>query len=80
MTEQEILEQQKELQKQRDHEADLQRLRGFRPIDDTFMRCIYQDNIPLAELMHDFCCSDPDEMKNEMLAEASRYYKENPRR
>jgi len=36
MTEQEILEQQKELQKQRDHEADLQRLRGFRPIDDTF--------------------------------------------
>ena len=26
-----------ELQKQRDHEEDLQRLRGFRPIDDTFM-------------------------------------------
>ena len=23
---------------------------GFRPIDDTFMRCIYQDNIPLAEM------------------------------
>ena len=50
MTEQEILEQQQELQRQRDHEADLQRLRGFRPIDDTFMRCIYQDNIPLAEM------------------------------
>ena len=50
MTEQELQKKQQELQKQRDHEADLQRLRGFRPIDDTFMRCIYQDNIPLAEM------------------------------
>jgi len=50
MTDQELQKQQEELQKQRDHEADLQRLRGFRPIDDTFMRCIYQDNIPLAEM------------------------------
>ena len=50
MTDQELQKQQQELQKQRDHEADLQRLRGFRPIDDTFMRCIYQDNIPLAEM------------------------------
>lgn len=39
----------------------------------------YRGNDPLGELMHDFCCSDPDEMKNEMLAEASRYYKENPK-
>ena len=29
--------------------------------------------------MHDFCCNDPDDMKNAMLAEASRYYKENPK-
>ena len=29
--------------------------------------------------MHDFCCNDPDDMKNEMLAETSRYYKENPK-
>ena len=50
MIEQELQKKQQELQKQRDHEADLQRLRGFRPIDDTFMRCIYQDNIPLAEM------------------------------
>ena len=27
-----------ELQKQKDHEEDLLRLRGFRPVDDTFMR------------------------------------------
>ena len=38
-----------ELQKQRDHEEDLQRLRGFRPIDDTFMRVLFRDNLPLAE-------------------------------
>ena len=38
-----------ELQKQRDREADLQRLRGFRPVDDTFMRVLFRDNLPLAE-------------------------------
>jgi len=37
MTDHELQKQQEELQKQRDHEADLQRPRGFRPIDDTFM-------------------------------------------
>ena len=30
---------------------DLQRLRGLRPIDDDFMRCLFKDNIPLAELV-----------------------------
>ena len=30
---------------------DLQRLRGLRPIDDDFMRCLFRDNIPLAELV-----------------------------
>lgn len=38
-----------ELQKQRDHEEDLQRLRGFLPIDDTFMRVLFRDNLPLAQ-------------------------------
>ena len=38
-----------ELQKQKDHEEDLQRLRGFRPVDDTFMRVLFRDNLPLAE-------------------------------
>lgn len=38
-----------ELQWQKDHEEDLARLRGFRPIDDTFMRALFSNNLPLAE-------------------------------
>lgn len=30
---------------------DLQRLRGLRPIDDDFMRCFFEDNLPLAEFV-----------------------------
>ncbi len=33
------------------HLEDLQRLRDLRPIDDDFMRCLFKDNIPLAELV-----------------------------
>ena len=33
------------------HQEDLQRLRGLRPIDDDFMRCLFKDNIPLVELV-----------------------------
>lgn len=33
------------------HEEDLQRLRGFRPIDDTFMRCLFRDDLPLAQFV-----------------------------
>ncbi len=36
--------------KERERQEDLQRLRGLRPIDDDFMRCLFKDNIPLAEL------------------------------
>lgn len=32
-------------------QEDLLRLRGLRPIDDDFMRCLFRDNIPLAELV-----------------------------
>ena len=39
------------LLQERFHEEDLQRLRGFRPIDDTFMRCLFRDNLPLAQLV-----------------------------
>lgn len=39
----------------------------------------YRGNDSLGDLMHDFSCNDPDDMKNMMLAEASRYYKENPK-
>ena len=38
-----------ELQRQRDNEEDLVRLRGFRPVDDTFMRVLFRNNLPLAE-------------------------------
>lgn len=41
-------EQQMEKKKRQE---DLQRLHDFRPIDDDFMRCLFKDNIPLAELV-----------------------------
>ena len=34
-----------------EHQVDLQRLQSLRPIDDEFMRCLFKDNIPLAELV-----------------------------
>lgn len=37
--------------KERERQEDLQRLRGFRPIDDDFMRCLFKNNIPLVELV-----------------------------
>ncbi len=37
--------------KEREHQEDLQRLREFRPIDDDFMRRLFKDNVPLAELV-----------------------------
>ncbi len=45
-----------ELQKRRglaaeQHREDLQRLRDLRPIDDDFMRCLFKDNMPLAEFV-----------------------------
>ena len=107
--------------KERERQEDLQRLRGLRPIDDDFMRCLFRDNIPLTQhvlriltgkgnltitsvetqadmkrlvgarsicldaygtddeigkLMHDFSCSDPDDMINKELADRTRYFKE----
>ena len=34
-----------------ERQNDLAKLRGLRPMDDDFMRCIFKDNIPLAELV-----------------------------
>ena len=42
------------------HEEDLQRLRGFRPIDDTFMRCLFHDNLPLAQFVLHIITGKPD--------------------
>lgn len=38
-------------QTDKQHQEDLKRLRNLRPIDDDFMRCLFRDNIPLAELV-----------------------------
>ncbi|MCI8983614.1 MAG: hypothetical protein HFG78_14655 [Hungatella sp.] len=42
------------------HQEDLQRLRGLRPIDDDFMRCLFRDNIPLAEFVLRIITDKPD--------------------
>ncbi len=44
------------------HQEDLQRLRDLRPIDDDFMRCLFKDNIPLAELVLRIITDKPDLM------------------
>ena len=41
-------------------QEDLQRLRGLRPIDDDFMRCLFKDNIPLVELVLRIITGKPD--------------------
>ena len=38
----------------------LDRLRRLRPIDDEFMRCIFRDNIPLAQLVLRILIEKPD--------------------
>ena len=51
----------KDLQrKERERQEDLAKLRGLRPIDDDFMRCIFKDNIPLAQLVLSIITEKPD--------------------
>ena len=42
------------------YQEDLQRLRGLRPIDDDFMRCLFKDNIPLAGFVLRIVTDKPD--------------------
>ena len=42
------------------HREDLERLKRFRPIDDTFMRGLFKDNVPLAELVLRIITGKPD--------------------
>lgn len=37
------------------------------------------DTTPLGRLLHDFLCSDPDEMKTPELADRTRYFKQTPK-
>ena len=39
----------------------------------------YRGEDILGDLMHDFCCHDPSKMKIGLMAEGSRYWKENPK-
>ena len=36
----------------------------------------YKGNDPIGDLMHDFACANPDEMHSKLLAEKTRYYKQ----
>ena len=45
---------------QQKRQKNLQRLRKLRPIDDDFMRCLFKDNIPLAELVLRIITGKPD--------------------
>ena len=45
---------------ERKHQQDLERLRMLRPIDDDFMRCLFKDNIPLAQMVLRIITGKPD--------------------
>lgn len=47
-------------QREREHQKDLERLRLLRPMDDDFMRCLFKDNIPLAEFVLRIFVEKPD--------------------
>ena len=49
----------KQKQEQR-HQEDLRRLQSFRPIDDTFMRGLFKENLPLAQLVLRIITGKPD--------------------
>ena len=40
-----------EEQRAKHHAEDLLRLKAFRPMDDTFMRGMFDDNLPLVEFV-----------------------------
>ena len=48
------------IQKEKRHLEDLERLRALRPIDDTFMRGLFKENIPLVELVLRIITNKPD--------------------
>ncbi len=46
--------------RERRHQEDLRRLRNFRPIDDTFMRGLFKENLPLAQFVLRIITGKPD--------------------
>lgn len=49
-----------EQKRERRHQEDLRRLRNFRPIDDTFMRGLFKENLPLAQFVLRIITDKPD--------------------
>lgn len=46
--------------RERHHQEDLERLRRFRPFDDTFMRGLFRDDIPLTQFVLRIILGKPD--------------------
>ena len=46
--------------KEQRHREDLERLKSFRPIDDTFMRGLFKNNLPLAQFVLRIITDKPD--------------------
>ena len=42
----------------------------------VYVNGAYQDESPLGKLMHDFSCSNPEDMYYKLLADRTRYFKE----
>ena len=42
-----------------------------------YVNGMYRDESPLGKLMHDFACTNPEDMYYKILADKSRYFKEN---
>jgi len=59
------------------HQEDLQRLRGFRLLDDDFLTKYFEGDTPVGKLMHDFSCTDASDMYYGTLANRVRFFKEN---
>lgn len=54
------MQKREETQLERRHREDLERLKRFRPMDDTFMRGLFKDDIPLAQLVLRIITGMPD--------------------
>ena len=67
----------------------LQKIKEFSLLDDDFMSKVfedeehiiyvngaYRDDSPLGLLMHDFSCTNPKDMNYKILADKTRYFKE----
>ena len=44
-----------------------------------YINTSYNDKSPLGNLLHDFLCSDPNDMKTPEMADRTRYFKETPK-